>query len=181
MLSLVAGVVGALIGHLAARGQAEKGGKEGDESDIHAGILEGYILVDGTYYHEQGKQGEAEHAESGVALGELRGIGGLGYPVAEEPLVSLEGADDDAARGEEEEDIEAMEVFFAQTYRCTVDSQNRIVIPPLLREYAKLEKDVVIVGANGAARIWDAARWNEKLVASATPERMKSLSRKLRL
>ena len=82
---------------------------------------------------------------------------------------------------EEEEDREAMEVFFAQTYRCTVDSQNRIVIPPLLREYAKLEKDVVIVGANGAARIWDAARWNEKLVASATPERMKSLSRKLRL
>ena len=82
---------------------------------------------------------------------------------------------------EEEEDIEAMEVFFAQTYRCTVDSQNRIVIPPLLRDYAKLEKDVVIVGANGAARIWDAARWNEKLVASATPERMKSLSRKLRL
>ena len=44
-----------------------------------------------------------------MALGELLGIGGLGYPVAEEPLVTLEGADDDAARGEEEEDIE--EVF----------------------------------------------------------------------
>ena len=54
---------------------------------------------------------------------------------------------------EDEEDIEAMEVFFAQSYRCVVDSQNRIVIPPLLREYAQLEKDVVIVGANSVARI----------------------------
>ena len=38
---------------------------------------------------------------------------------------------------EDEEDREAMEVFFAQTYRCTVDAQNRIVIPTLLREYAQ--------------------------------------------
>ena len=62
---------------------------------------------------------------------------------------------------EEEEDIEAMEVFFAQSYRCTVDSQNRIVIPALLREYAMLEKDVVIVGSNNVAKIWNAQRWAE--------------------
>ncbi len=82
---------------------------------------------------------------------------------------------------EDEDEIETMEVFFAQTYRCTVDSQNRIVIPPLLRDYAKLEKDVVIVGANGAARIWDAARWAERLAIRATPERMKSVNRKMHL
>ena len=63
---------------------------------------------------------------------------------------------------EEEEDIEAMEVFFAQSYRCTVDSQNRIVIPPLLREFATLEKDVVIVGSNNVAKIWNAQRWAER-------------------
>ena len=82
---------------------------------------------------------------------------------------------------EEEEDIEAMEVFFAQAYRCVVDSQNRIVIPPALREFAELEKDVVIVGANNVARIWNAKRWNEKVATYMTPQKMKSLARKVRL
>ena len=82
---------------------------------------------------------------------------------------------------EDEEDREAMEVFFAQSYRCTVDSQNRIVIPPLLREYAQLEKDVVIVGANNVARIWNAKRWGEKVATYMTPNKMKSLARKVRL
>ena len=82
---------------------------------------------------------------------------------------------------EDEEDREAMEVFFAQSYRCVVDSQNRIVIPPLLREYAQLEKDVVIVGANSVARIWSAKRWSEKMAAYMTPAKMKNLARKVRL
>ena len=82
---------------------------------------------------------------------------------------------------EDDEDREAMEVFFAQSYRCVVDSQNRIVIPPLLREYAQLEKDVVIVGANNVARIWNAKRWAEKVATYMTPAKMKSLARKVRL
>ena len=82
---------------------------------------------------------------------------------------------------EEDEDREAMEVFFAQSYRCTVDAQNRIVIPPLLREYAQLEKDVVIVGANHVARIWNAKRWSEKVATYMTPAKMKALTRKVRL
>ena len=82
---------------------------------------------------------------------------------------------------EDEEDREAMEVFFAQTYRCTVDAQNRIVIPPMLRDYAQLEKDVVIVGANSVARIWNAQRWAEKVATYMTPQKMKSLARKVRL
>lgn len=82
---------------------------------------------------------------------------------------------------EDEEDIEAMEVFFAQAYRCVVDSQNRIVIPPQLREFAELEKDVVIVGANNVARIWNAKRWSEKVATYMTPQKMKALARKVRL
>ena len=82
---------------------------------------------------------------------------------------------------EDEEDIEAMEVFFAQAYRCVVDAQNRIVVPPQLRAFAGLEKDVVIVGANTVARIWNAERWAEKVAAYMTPQKMKSLARKVRL
>ena len=74
-----------------------------------------------------------------------------------------------------------MEVFFAQSYRCVVDSQNRIVIPPLLREYAQLEKDVVIVGANNKAKIWNAQRWAEKTATYMTKDKMKALARKVRL
>ena len=82
---------------------------------------------------------------------------------------------------EEEEDIEAMEVFFAQSYRCTVDSQNRLVIPSLLRDYAMLEKDVVIVGSNNVAKIWNAQRWAEKVNTNMSPQKMKALARKVRL
>lgn len=82
---------------------------------------------------------------------------------------------------EDEEDIEAMEVFFAQSYRCTVDSQNRIVVPPLLREFAQLEKDVVITGSNNVAKIWNAERWAKKVRENMSPERMKALARKVRL
>ena len=82
---------------------------------------------------------------------------------------------------EEEEDIEAMEVFFAQSYRCTVDSQNRIVIPPLLRDFANLEKEVVIVGSNNVAKVWNAKRWSEKVDTYMSPDRMKALARKIRL
>ena len=82
---------------------------------------------------------------------------------------------------EDEEDRETMEVFFAQAYRCVVDGQNRIVIPSDLRTYAQLEKDVVIVGANAVARIWNAERWAEKVAANMNTQRMKNLARKIRL
>ena len=83
--------------------------------------------------------------------------------------------------GHDVKDIEAMEVFFAQSYRCTVDSQNRIVIPPLLREFATLEKEVVIVGSNNVAKIWNAQRWAEKVATYMSPQKMKALARKVRL
>ncbi len=82
---------------------------------------------------------------------------------------------------EDEEELDTMEAFFSQCFPCTVDSQNRIVIPPFLREKAGLEKDVAIVGANTVARIWDAATWNKKMSAELAPERLKSVARKVRL
>ena len=82
---------------------------------------------------------------------------------------------------EDEEDRETMEVFFSKAYRCVVDAQNRIVIPADLREYAHLERDVVVVGANTVARIWNAQRWAEKVSANMNSQRMKNLNRKIRL
>lgn len=48
----------------------------------------------------------------------------------------------------------------------TVDNQGRVVIPPYLREYAKLNKEVVIVGVGTNLEIWDKDRWEEYIRAA---------------
>ncbi len=40
------------------------------------------------------------------------------------------------------------------------DSQNRITIPPPLRTYAGLGRDLVVTGVGAHAEIWDAETWN---------------------
>jgi MraZ protein len=40
------------------------------------------------------------------------------------------------------------------------DKQGRVTVPPVLREYAGLERDVVVVGINSRFEIWDAASWD---------------------
>lgn len=39
------------------------------------------------------------------------------------------------------------------------DKQGRITIPPILRKYAGLDRDVVVIGAGTRAEIWDADTW----------------------
>lgn len=39
------------------------------------------------------------------------------------------------------------------------DKQGRVTIPPKLREYAALEREVVVIGAGDRAEIWDAETW----------------------
>lgn len=39
------------------------------------------------------------------------------------------------------------------------DQQGRILIPQDLRQFAGLEKDVVVIGANNKAEIWNRASW----------------------
>lgn len=39
------------------------------------------------------------------------------------------------------------------------DKQGRITIPPVLREYARLGRDCVVIGAMDRVEIWDAGAW----------------------
>jgi MraZ protein len=43
------------------------------------------------------------------------------------------------------------------------DRQGRITVPAALREYAGLDRDVVVVGKNTTAEIWDPQAWNTYL------------------
>ena len=53
-----------------------------------------------------------------------------------------------------------MRFFFAGATECEVDKQGRINIPQNLREYANIQKDVVIVGVSTRAEIWDSNNWD---------------------
>ena len=51
--------------------------------------------------------------------------------------------------------------FVAGATNCELDKQGRILLPPVLREYANLTKDVVLVGVLSRVEIWDKDRWQE--------------------
>lgn len=54
-------------------------------------------------------------------------------------------------------------VLFASASRETPDGQGRVTIPSQLRNYAGLEKDCVVIGANSRIEIWNAAKWQTYL------------------
>jgi MraZ protein len=43
------------------------------------------------------------------------------------------------------------------------DKQGRVTIPPTLRSYAGLGKELVVIGVGSRAEIWDSAAWSEYL------------------
>ena len=53
----------------------------------------------------------------------------------------------------------SMRVLFANAAKCEPDAQGRILIPGKLRNYAKLQKDVVVIGVSNRAEIWNAEQW----------------------
>ena len=50
-------------------------------------------------------------------------------------------------------------MFFSMAEDQTPDKQGRVTVPAALRQYAGLERDCVVVGANTRLEIWDAAAW----------------------
>jgi len=50
--------------------------------------------------------------------------------------------------------------FFSGAVECELDKQGRILIPANLREYANLDKDLVIVGVLSRVEIWSRDRWD---------------------
>lgn len=59
--------------------------------------------------------------------------------------------------------------LFAGATQVQPDKQGRILIPQNLRQYAKLQKDLVIVGASNRAEIWDQEKW-EQMCGEVTSE-----------
>ncbi|MGI0117358.1 division/cell wall cluster transcriptional repressor MraZ [Zooshikella sp. RANM57] len=65
-----------------------------------------------------------------------------------------------------------------------IDGSGRVLIPPLLRDYAGLEKKVILLGQGKKFELWSELRWNERRDAylaeasqgSEMPDELQSLS-----
>jgi MraZ protein len=57
-----------------------------------------------------------------------------------------------------------MRFFYSSAIECGLDKQGRILIPQTLREYADLDKEVVLVGQLRKIEIWSKKRWSEEII-----------------
>ncbi len=64
-----------------------------------------------------------------------------------------------ASGGKERRDY--IRLFLSGATQEIPDSQRRVTIPPMLRDYAHLDRDLTVIGAGSRAEIWDTAAWNE--------------------
>ena len=51
--------------------------------------------------------------------------------------------------------------FLAGATTCEVDKQGRILLPAVLRDFAGIDKDAVLVGVGSRIEIWSKDAWNE--------------------
>ncbi|MEE0858455.1 MAG: division/cell wall cluster transcriptional repressor MraZ [Acutalibacteraceae bacterium] len=62
--------------------------------------------------------------------------------------------------------------FCAGATEAVPNAQGRVLIPDTLRKYAKLDKDVTVIGAGSRVEIWNTEKWNE-YIESQTQQRIK--------
>ncbi|GMA92750.1 division/cell wall cluster transcriptional repressor MraZ [Homoserinibacter gongjuensis] len=53
-----------------------------------------------------------------------------------------------------------LRMFLSGAAEDMPDKQHRVTIPPMLREYAGLDRELTVIGAGNRAEIWDTASWN---------------------
>ena len=56
-------------------------------------------------------------------------------------------------------------VFIGGAHECLCDKQDRILIPPTLRNQADLEKEIALVGVLRHFEIWSLEKWEQQQMA----------------
>ena len=52
--------------------------------------------------------------------------------------------------------------FYSSAKVCELDGQGRVLVPPALKAYAGLSREVVIIGLSNKMELWDLATWNKE-------------------
>lgn len=52
-------------------------------------------------------------------------------------------------------------IFFSGATEGSFDKQGRILVPQSLREYAEMDKEVVVIGVGQRIEIWSTAQWEK--------------------
>lgn len=63
-------------------------------------------------------------------------------------------------------------MLFANAAKCESDAQGRILIPAKQREYAALDKEVIINGASKCLELWNPERWAPIEEAGLNPDQL---------
>lgn len=85
------------------------------------------------------------------------------YPIAEwikieEKLASVPQFKDE---------VKALQrVFVSAASECPIDKHGRILLPPTLRDYAAIDKEVVLAGMINRIEIWSKERWTAVFAAA---------------
>ncbi|OZG48672.1 division/cell wall cluster transcriptional repressor MraZ [Bombiscardovia coagulans] len=58
---------------------------------------------------------------------------------------------------------EYLRIFLSGAVDQEPDKQGRVLVPPMLRDYAHLDQEVVVIGVGTRAEIWDKAAWQSYL------------------
>jgi MraZ protein len=58
-----------------------------------------------------------------------------------------------------------LRVFLSGAHAETPDKQRRVTIPPALRAYAGLERDLTVAGVGTRLEIWDTNAWQEYMAS----------------
>lgn len=67
-----------------------------------------------------------------------------------------------AALPQFKQEVKALQrVFISAATECPLDGQGRILLPPTLRDYAHIERDLVFVGMTKRIEIWSKDKWTE--------------------
>lgn len=53
-------------------------------------------------------------------------------------------------------------VFIGGSFECSCDNQDRILIPPALRQYAELKKEIVLIGVLDHFEVWSRENWDKE-------------------
>lgn len=76
------------------------------------------------------------------------------------------------------DDVKAFQrVFISAAQECPIDKQGRMLVPGELREYAGINRDVVIVGMTRRFEIWAKDRWD--VVFNMAQQKLEGLGARL--